>query len=150
MQFTPQTEEQIALGGLLEEGLYPYKVTNSYETISKHNGNPYIALELDVFDRNGKLRTIKTNLAFMKLFKHFCDVNNMQEKYKSGNISDVEFMSKSGGLVSIGIEPEKENPKGGVYRAKNIVLDYVIDSPDVYKSLIRIDDKPFGSDDIPF
>lgn len=149
MQFTPKTEEEIAMGGLLPEGLYPYKVTKSQDSVSRA-GNEYIALTLDVFDRNFVRSPVFTNLSLVKLLKHFCDVNGMQEQYKSGNIPDIEFMGKHGGLVHIGIEPEKPNGNGGMYRAKNIVLDYVGDMPEIDKSGVKIEDSPFGSEDVPF
>lgn len=98
MQFVPKTEEEIALGGLLHEGLYAYKVTKSAEKIS-NAGNEYISLTLDVFDKNCARHLVFTNLAMIKLLKHFCDVNGMQEQYKSGNIPEHEFMGKSGGMV---------------------------------------------------
>lgn len=149
MQFTPKTEEEIAMGGLLPEGIYPYIVTRSEDKISRAN-NQYIDLTLNVFDRQGQSHIVFTNLALIKLLKHFCDVNNMQEAYKSGNIPDISFMNKKGGLVHIGMEPEKVNPNGGMYRAKNIVIDYIGDMPEVDKSMVKIEDKPFGSEDIPF
>jgi len=128
MKFQPLTEEEIKRAMFIEDGSYNYKVVKSSEKKSDKTGNDYIALELTVWDKAGKERLIFCNLWSIKLLKHFCDVNGMEEDYKSGDIPSYKFMNKSGGKVTIGFEPEKINPTGGMYKAKNVILDFVSDS----------------------
>jgi hypothetical protein len=148
MQFQPLTEEELQIASLIPEGVYDYQVMKAEDKISKA-GNEYTAIDLMVWDNNAKSYLVFTNMALTKLLKHFCDVNNMQEQYKSGNIPAMEFMNKAGGQVVIGIEGEKANPNGGTYKAKNIVKDYVVDLPgSMMKPLPEI--KNELNDDIPF
>lgn len=148
MQFNPLTEQEIQTAHLIPEGIYDYVVVYAKEEISRAQ-NQYIDMQIRVFSDKGE-RTVFTNLAFIKLLKHFCDVNNMQDKYLAGKVEDKDCINKSGGKVVIGIEPEKPREGGGTYRAKNIVMDYI---PAASPSLAKIlGDKPkddFDSD-IPF
>lgn len=57
--------------------------------------------------------------------------------------------------LDIGIEPEKVNPNGGMYRAKNIVVDYVVDEVGAGKEIhSKLDAIPVNNElidsDIPF
>lgn len=124
MHFTPLTENELHASDLLPEGTYQYKVIKSEDKIS-YSGNEYIALTLKITDKEARDHLVFGNLSLIKLLKHFCDVNNMQDQYKSGEIYANLCQNKVGGRVVIGIEGEKPNPSGGVFRAKNIVKDYV-------------------------
>jgi hypothetical protein len=73
----------------------------------------------------------------------------MEEQYKSGEIFDHQCNGKSGGLVSLDIEPEKSNPKGGMYRTKNIVTDYISGAVQQMKSELSPRDD-FYNDPLPF
>jgi len=148
MRFTPVTESELQVAKLLPEGIYSYEVKVSEEKLSEA-GNDYISLRLKVWDEDGKEHIIFTNLALKHLLKHFCDVNDMQEEYKSGNIPQEQFLNKCGGSVCIGIEGEKPNPKGGTFRAKNIVKDYVKLPGSKLKPLPKPKDD-FLNDEIPF
>lgn len=148
MHFTPLSDEELEIVSLLPEGIYDYKVIKSEDKVSQA-GNEYISMQLLIFTNDGSNHLVFTNLALIKLLKHFCDVNNMQDLYKSGNVEAFQCMDKSGGRVVIGIEKEKPNPSGGVYKAKNIVKDYIADakgSPSM--PLAQKDD--FTNDEIPF
>lgn len=125
MKYLPLTEEEIQKAGLLVDGSYSYQVIKAEEKISQA-GNEYVAITLKVWDADGKEHLVYTNLALMKLLKHLCDVNNMQNEYLSGNIPAENFLYKSGGLVMIGVEGEKPDGKGGMYKSKNIVKDYIV------------------------
>jgi len=148
--FNPLTEEEIQTASLLLEGIYQYEVVHSEDKISQA-GNEYTAITLKVWDGEGRIHTIFTNMALVKLLKHFCDVNHMQDKYLSGNIPAYDFMAKRGGLVVIGIEGEKPNPKGGMYKAKNVVKDYILDNanPSMLQPLKKMPENELN-DDIPF
>jgi hypothetical protein len=153
MRFTPLTEEELRVQSLMQEGCYSYQVIKAEDAISQA-GNEYIKLTIKVWADDGKEHLIFTNLALVKLLKHFCDINGMSEDYKSGNIPAEKCLYKAGGKVLIGIEGEKPNPKGGVYAAKNIVKDYVtapqgsMSAPAAMKPLPAIKDDLDG--DIPF
>lgn len=124
MIFTPLNEEQLEIQNLANEGIYNYQVIKAEEKVS-HAGNEYISLTLKIWDEDKNDAMVFTNLALIKLLKHFCDVNHMQDKYNSGEVPASACQGKSGGKVMIGIEGEKPNPNGGMYKAKNIVKDYI-------------------------
>ncbi len=126
MIFVPQTEEEIQRSSFLPDGIYEYEVFDAKDEISKSTGKEYISLILHVFDEDGKQHKIFTNLSWIKLIKHFCDVNNLQDAYKSGCINASMLIGKSSGRAMIGFEGEKVNPNGGMYKAKNIVKDYIV------------------------
>lgn len=151
MRFTPKTEEELQASLLLQEGIYNYKVIQAEEKISEA-GNEYIKLVLRVWDDIGHETAVFTNLSLIKLLKHLCDVNNMQNEYLSGNISASTFLNKSSGKVVIGIEPEKLKKDGtGYYPPKNIVKDYIpAPIPSILNPLGKV--HPFDTDpqDIPF
>lgn len=148
MNFQPLSEEEIQTASLLPEGVYQYEVIHAEDKISKA-GNEYTAITLKVWDSEGATHNVFTNMALIKLLKHFCDVNHMQDKYKSGSIHENDFLNKSGGLIVLDIEDAKSNGKGGMYRAKNVVKDYVLDNarPSTLQPLKNDD---FHNDDIPF
>ena len=148
MKFDPVTEEELQRDGLLSSGIYKYLVTKSEDKISKA-GNEYTAITLEIYDDEGKCHVIFTNMSLKKLLKHFCDVNGMETEYKSGNLPPESFLRKSGGKVMIEIEGEKPNPNGGMYKAKNIVKDYIVyHHGSTTKPLPEKDD--FINDDLPF
>lgn len=148
MKFDPLSEEQIQQASLIQDGVYPYQVIKSEDKISKA-GNEYIALTIKVWDNEGKEHLIFTNMALIKLLKHFCDVNNMQEIYAKGEITADQFLNKTGGNVVITMEPEKPNPNGGYYPPKNIVKDYIFSHKgSATKPLPESDN--FINDDLPF
>jgi hypothetical protein len=149
MKFDPQTEEQLQTQALAPEGTYRYRVIQSEDAVSRA-GNEYIKMTLKICDENGVEHGIFTNLALMHLLKHFCDVNDMQEAYLSGNIPASECAGKSGGMVIVKIEPPQINPDGGLYRAKNVVRDYIVaPKGSMMKPLPEVKNN-FPDDEIPF
>lgn len=124
MKFTPMTDQELQVAALVPEGAYSYQVVKAEDKISQA-GNEYISLTIKVWDDEGKEHSIFTNLAFVKLLKHFSDVNDLQDLYQMGDIPAERCLGKSGGKVLLGIEGEKPDGKGGMYRAKNIVKDYI-------------------------
>lgn len=145
MRFTPLTDEEIRIVNLLPDGVYDYKVVQAEEKIAKGSGNLKIDLILKIVTQDGKEHTVFTNLSLIKLLKHFCDVNNMQDIYKSGVILDSNCINKSGGQVVIGTQKEAPNDNGGVYPAKNIVKDYVLKPKQSAMQPLS-----FTNDEIPF
>jgi hypothetical protein len=150
MRFTPLNEDQIQQSGLLKEAQYDFTVINAEEKPSKSKpGNTYIALILQVWDEEGRERLIYTNLALIKLLKHFCDIAGLQDKYEAGEVLADDCLNK-GGRVVLGIEKSKINPNGGDYPAKNIVKDYVLKKS--HDSMGKKDNNPpdFINDVLPF
>jgi Protein of unknown function (DUF669) len=148
MKFKPLTEEEMQSKSLLPDGIYNYQVIKSEDKISK-SGNEYISITLKVWDREGKEHIIFTNMALIKLLKHFCDVNDMLDDYQTGNIDAIKFLNKNKGNVTIGTDPEKPNPNGSYYAAKNIVKDYIKEAKgSMQRPLPENDD--FLNDVIPF
>lgn len=151
MKFQPLTEEELQVQALIPDGTYNYKVIEAKERLS-NAGNEYIALTLKV-NFEGKEQGIFTNLALIKLLKHFCDVNGMQDLYVKGEVTDKDCLAKSGGQVVIGIEGEKPDGKGGMYRAKNIVKDYIAAIPGSLTAPLPAplsEKKDSFEDDLPF
>jgi len=141
------TEQELQTASLLPAGRYHYKVIRAEDKISQA-GNEYIALTLKVWSEDGNDALVFTNLSLIKLLKHLCDINNMQADYLSGDIPASKFMGKDEGLVILDIEPEKPDGKGGVYKAKNIVKDYIKSSPGSITAPLGIQE-PFN-DPLPF
>lgn len=149
MKFPPLTEEELQTASLAAEGVYNYRVIECEDSISKA-GNEYIKMTLKIWDDSGVEHGIFTNLALIKLLKHFCDVNNMQDQYKSGDVPASMCLGKSGGKVMISIEGEKPNPNGGMYRSKNIVKDYIVSPHGSTMKPLPESKSNFPDDDIPF
>lgn len=148
MNFLPLKEEEIQLASLISEGVYDYQVIKSEDKISQA-GNEYISLILRIYDQDGREHPVYTNLAMIKLIKHFCDVNGLEQDYDSGNVPAEKCLYKSSGKVVIGIEGEKPNGKGGTYRAKNIVKDYIVSPPGSPARPLLQDNNTFDQD-VPF
>jgi len=88
-------------------------------------------------------------MALIKLLKHFCDVNGMEDQYQSGIIPAESFLHKCSGVAIIGIQDEKPDGKGGMYKSKNIVKDYILEPKgSMMKPLPEMKDT--FSDEIPF
>ena len=149
MKFHPLTEEELHTAALMPEGIYTYQVIKSEDKISQ-SGNEYTALTLKVWDQQDKEHLIFTNLALVKLLKHFCDVNNVQDLYQAGDVPPDRCLNKSGGVVQIGMQEAKPDGKGGMYPAKNIVKDYIFANPSSKLNPIPIVKNEFDDDALPF
>lgn len=146
MRFTPQNEEELQNSfKLLDSGEYDFTVVYAEDKVST-KGNDYIFLKLQVWDKDGMERLIFTNLAFIKLLKHFCDVVGLQDKYQTGEILAADCLGKIGRAL-IGFKPGDKKPDGGYYPDKNIVEDYVNEINSMQKNK---QDNSFTSDDLPF
>lgn len=152
MNFTPMTEEEIQAINLIADGLYPYEVIYAEDTISKA-GNDQIKLKLKIYCQDGKEGVVECYLtsSFLKILKHYCDVNNKKDKYESGNLQANECLSDSGGLVDIKIDkgkPIPNDPDGKCWPDRNVVKDFVHDKN---HAKIQVNTpKEFLNDDIPF
>jgi Protein of unknown function (DUF669) len=145
MRFTPQTEEEINSFKLLPDGEYDFTVVYAEDKVSE-KGNEYIFLKLQVWDFDGRERLIFTNLAFIKLLKHFCDITGLQDKYQHGEIFAADCLNKMGRCI-LKIQQGNKKPDGSYYPDKNVVEDYIIKKP---STIQQIQDDNFDTGDIPF
>ncbi len=149
--FTPLTDAELDAINLIEEGIYNFEVVKSERKTSK-SGNPMAAIQLRVWDKEGRVHFVYDYLVFstvplnIRKVKHFCDAVEMTEAYKKGQIpEELEGLS---GKASIGVDDEKQKPNGGMYPRKNIVLDYVVTDKGATKYESNVEN---GFDDaIPF
>lgn len=148
MKFDPLTEQEINEISLVPDGAYQYQVTSAEDKISKAS-NAYLSLKLKIWDKDGKEHNILTNLALIKLLKHFCDVNKLQDQYKAGELTPHHCLGMCGGKVIISTELEKPKPDGGVYPAKNVVRDYIAKAVESNLQPLKPNDD-FADKDLPF
>jgi hypothetical protein len=118
MNFTPKNEQEIAAEGLLPAGLYDFEVITAEEKVSK-SGNDMIALELKVYDAEGRTRFVRDWLleAFLRKLMAFCKETNLRGAYEAGTLKAGDLVGKSG-KVELAIEEKGDFP------AKNTVKTY--------------------------
>ena len=127
--FNPMTDEELDTYNLLPDGIYAFEVAKSTRKVSKA-GNQMAALQLYVWDKEGKMHIVFDNLIFstvplnIKKVKRFCDTTKLSKEYKEGRIP--EDLTKRNGFVEIGTEDAKPKEGGGFYPKKNIVIEYVM------------------------
>lgn len=113
---------------LLEEGIYDFEILASHKKISS-KGNLMASLELKVTNDKGKQFYMFDNLVFidnpysLKKLKLFCECVGKEKEYEADEIS--EDLDGLVGKMIVAVEPEKPKEGGGVYRAKNIVVEYL-------------------------
>lgn len=128
MKFNPLTEDELNQSfQLLKDGEYDFTVFHAEEKIS-NQGKEYIFLKLQVWDDAGMERLIFTNLALMKLLKHFCDVTGLGPNYQHGEVHASDCLNKSGRCLIV-TEQGKAKPEGGYYPDRNVVKDYIYKLP---------------------
>lgn len=157
--FNPMTDEELEKSTLLEDGVYNFEVTKAERQTSRSN-NPMAKLSLKVWDKNGEVRFVYDYLVFsnvnlcIKKVKHFCDSVGLSEAYKKGELPEelenycgkVEVKAEEGQLI-----PEDKlngKPLGSRYPAKNVVVDYIVNTKEAANSKLTDDFEP--DTDIPF
>jgi hypothetical protein len=125
MRITPQSEAAVMEANLLPAGEYPFTVRVAQETISKvkpdgSGGNPMIALQLEVYDDDGKGRRVNDYLMESVAYKlrHFAYAVGLGSQYERGELHASDMQGLSGRCL-IKIEPAREQ-----YNARNGVKDY--------------------------
>ena len=125
MTFTPKTEKELALEMVWDAGVYDFEVVKADHMVSK-SGNKMIAIELRVFDCNGRKQTVKDwlvesehALCKMKL-RHYCRATNSMDAYETGDLGNFPGAGAAG-RVRLVIEDDDK------YGARNRVKDYVSD-----------------------
>ena len=139
--FTPLTEAQIEMAGLIEPGQYDAVIVSARAEISKA-GNSMVKLIVRVyFNYAGEegTREIWCYLSekMPRLLKHLCDALGYEEKYNSGGI-DPDLFIEQNVRVAVGVQKDKN----GEYPPKNIITDFL------FKTEER--KKDFTNDDVPF
>ena len=119
MRITPQTESAVMDAGLLPAGQYSFTVQSAEEKTSKA-GHPMIVAKLEVYDGDGKARTITDYLMESVAYKlrHFAYAVGLGTRYEAGELGAAEMVGLSGRCV-LRIEPAKDG-----FNAKNSVKDY--------------------------
>ena len=125
MRITPQTESAVMEANLLPAGEYPFAVQVAQEKASKvkpdgTGGNPMIALQLEVYDAEGKGHKVNDYLMESVAYKlrHFAYAVGLGQRYESGELAAEEMQGLSGRCV-LRTEPAK-----GEFNARNSVKDY--------------------------
>lgn len=152
--FKPKTEEELDKIDLVEKGIYPFEVIRSTKKLSK-SGNEMCELNIKYWDKESTY-TLTDYLVFsesnfcLRKIKHFCDAIGMSDLYGKGELPD-EF-TRCKGYFEIGIQDETENPKGGLYPKKNIVIDYMVNNNSelLKQNVVKASLTDFKDQDIPF
>lgn len=124
MKHKPQTDEEIAKSGLMEEGVYDFTIIDATECTSK-SGNDMFKLKLHVYDVGGEARIVFDWIlpSFAKKYKHIHDACSLLDLYQSGETKSDNLIGKSGKLMLGMGKPYTDN--NGIERVNNTVVDYV-------------------------
>jgi hypothetical protein len=150
MRFTPKNEEELAIEGLLPEGVYDFEVLEATDRVSK-KGNEMIEVRLKVYDLNGGFRFITDYLleAYLPKLYSFAKATGTLKAYDAGEFTAYDCQGRSG-KVQVKVVPAGEFP------AKNEVKTYgepkskalPSPAPATFKPSAPVQD--MAEDDIPF
>lgn len=139
---------------LCAPGIYPFTVKKAQAKMSQ-GGNEMIALELIVLCDHIEYTVfdylVGTETMAWKI-RHFCDAVKLDKEYEDDSFDALMCRGRSG-FADIGKQEAKEKPGGGMYAAKNVVLDYVLTQGGHLKSDLSVPpkkDDDFKEDDLPF
>lgn len=143
MKFTPLAVEDTPTNYLLSAGTYPVQVLDAEEGVSKA-GNPQIKLKLRV-QGDGQSITVFDYLgATSKKLRNFCQNMQLLEKYKQGEISDLDCANKRG-YAEVKIE------KNETYGDQNKIAFYVSKPKSTSDTQANAKvDNSFLDEDVPF
>jgi hypothetical protein len=124
MNYTPETEEQLAEEDLLPEGIYDFQIIDSDDRPSK-KGNDMFTLKLCVYDVDGNERHIFDYIAMGNSFgerklRHAAVACGLLDVYSSGNLSRFDFLNASGK-----VKLKQQKGTDDFPLPKNVVLDYI-------------------------
>lgn len=121
MNFTPKSQEELALDRIWPDGVYPFTVQKSEDAVSKA-GNPMIALEVRIYNPTGREKVLKDWLLpdNMEKLSQFCRFAGIEDLYDSGNLTALDCENREG---YVSIRTEKPKP-GSQYGPKNVVHFY--------------------------
>lgn len=147
--FTPKTDEELALMSVLPDGDYEFSVKKAEDKVSK-SGNPMIELYLEIYGADGGSRfvndwLVSTDKMTWKI-KRFCASVGILDQYDSGNIRPSSLINKNGRAT---ISTEKKDD----YPPRNRIKDYIKPNgttPQENPSINPADTSLPTDDDIPF
>ncbi len=120
MNFTPKTEEELALENLLPAGEYDFEVISAEDARSS-KGNDMIKLKLRIFHDESERQVFDYLMeAVHYKLKHFCDAADLAREYESG-VLKASMCNGRAGRLRLAIEKDKT----GQYSDKNAVKDYI-------------------------
>lgn len=151
MEFTPLTDEELAMEGMFPAGVYPFNVDTAEDAISKTSGKPMMKLQVRIYAEDGGEKVIFDYLmpSFARKLSEFCKLTGLEAAYKAGSLTAHDCVGRQG-YVSVKITPAKDG-----YDPKNEIGFYC---PKPEKSLAGAPagrlaagpDKLKEDDDIPF
>lgn len=133
MRFKPKTDEQFEQEDKerKEKLLWPANTIVDYEiqsAVSKTSkkGNEMLEVAIRVYNAAGDKQTIHDYIGEWNLFKlkHICEANGMLAEYEAGEI-DADLLYDKVGKAKLGVQKGGENPNGGNYPDRNIIVDYL-------------------------
>lgn len=139
MKFQPKSEDEVNDFDLLKDGVYDFEVIKARDEISGA-GNEMIALELDVFNMEGRKYRVFDYLVNILDYKirHFCHAVGLVKEYETGSLTSYDCLSRGGRCI---ITTKKD--ASGQYRDKNVIRDYVPMESMENKSSTNPEDIPF-------
>ena len=148
MRFNPRSEQELAQMGLLPEGEYDYSVIEAKDSLSKASGKEMVEMKIAVWDKEGREHVMFDYLieSMGHKLRHFCEANNLLDKYTAGEIHANDCRGKQGKVFII-IQKGKPNPNGGYYPDRNSVKDYAIH--ETLGQPVKVADN-YLNDEIPF
>lgn len=116
MQFTPLTDEEIAMEGLFPEGIYPFNIDAAEDAISKGSGKPMMKLTVRIYADGGGQKVLFDYLmpAFPRKLSEFCKLTGLDAAYKAGALNAQDCVGRQGyvsikrGLAKDGYDPKNE------------------------------------------
>jgi hypothetical protein len=145
--FTPKSEQE--LSNTWPKGEYAFEIISAEDKISI-SGNEMIALELWIFNAEGKQRKVKDYLMEKLAYKlkHCAEACGLD--YNSGRLEADDFIGKTG---TCKVQVQKD--PNGLYGDKNVIADYVVTGEalvKVVKNTVKNapKDELDDSDSIPF
>ncbi len=121
LNFLPKSEQDLL--ELMPDGEYDFLVRAAENYRNPNNGNQSIKLTVEVYDKNGKAKSIFCYLSpnFLILLKHFCDAVGLEYAYQAGTLSAEMCLSQSGRCKVIIKQPKE----GTNYQPKNEIKDFI-------------------------
>ena len=117
MEFTPLTDEELAMEGLFPAGIYPFNIDAAEDAISKSSGKPMMKLTVRIYGDGGGQKVLFDYLmpAFPRKLSEFCKLTGLDAAYKAGALNAQDCVGRQG-YVSIKRTPAKDgyDPKNEI------------------------------------
>jgi hypothetical protein len=143
MRFTPISEADAAVAGLLKRGIYDFEVKDAHEKESKA-GNDMIEMLVRIYETSGHYRNVfdwlvDTEATAYKV-RHFAAATGMLPQYEKGELRADDVIGKTG-RCHVVVKKQEGYPE------KNSISDYLAAGPG---PLIASVAAPEMDDEIPF